>query len=378
MAPGSAPQDRDVPAPTTAADEVAGVVHDVRQMLSVITGRSGLLLRRGPGPGWEEALRAMALAAHDASAMLDRLTAGATAPATGAASLAEVAAQAALLAAPPDGVGWSGASPWRLDLDLAADHIAAVPAQVLREVLANLLLNALAAMPGGGRVALSATTGPSAGRLRLQVADAGPGIALALRERIFRRGISGSGEPGRGQGLANCRELLRRHGADLAVGEGPGTGAVFELDLPAGAPRPAAVPAAAGEAPLPAGIPVLVVDDEIAVREMLQEVVSALGGRVTACRGAEEALAAFAPGRFAVALLDAGLPGVGGAELARRLRRQDPAVALVLISGWGGRLPPAGSADGPVDLTAAKPLDIDVVRDLLERGARLAAARRRD
>lgn len=347
---------------------VAGVVHDVNQMLAVITGRAGLLLSQGTDPRWEPHLRAIALAADDAALMLRRLSVAREEgiPATGA-ELHDVLEQARLLV-------WPGEDQaYRWLNEVPAGLSAKVPAQVLREVLNNLLLNALAVMPTGGEVRARAIA-TDGGRVQLSLADSGPGLAAGDEERIFELGVTGSGQTGRGVGLAGCRRLLAGVQGSLTAAARKGqAGTVFTLDLPLGVAPADVVSPATGTMP---PMDVLVVDDEAGVREMLVDVLGSLGCRVKAWRDGPAALAGYVPGTAAVALIDRNLPGLDGVELARSLRDNDPCLSIVLMTGWQGSEGEVPPDPASVDQQAAKPLGIARMREILQAGYEQWSARR--
>jgi signal transduction histidine kinase len=103
----------------------------------------------------------------------------------------------------------------------------------LRRALLNLARNAATAMQGrAGEILLSARA--EAGRVRLEVRDAGPGVPADLRDKIFTPFFT-TREKGTGLGLAFVREIVRDHGGDVSVLDAPGGGAVFLVELPAAA-----------------------------------------------------------------------------------------------------------------------------------------------
>ncbi len=348
----------------------AAVVHDVNQMLAVITGRAGLLLKRAEDAELARHLEAILLASGDAATMLRRLGTG-----TGAAAemmppagsrLKDVGEQARLLVWPADG----GNFQWKNLLENEA--AAAVSPQVLREVLSNLLLNALGAMPAGGEVVLSQQESGD-DRILVRVADNGPGLPAGDPEQVFVAGVSSSGEKGRGLGLAGCRQLLKRAGGRLSAESNQGSGAVFILDLPRG--NSAALDRKNSETPsLPRRV--LVVDDEAGVREMLGDVLAELGCEVQACRDGRQTLAEYKPGSAEVALIDLNLPGLSGLELATRLRVGDPCLSIVMVTGWEQDDSLAAADSSVVDQKASKPMELTTLRDILNQGQRLHQERR--
>lgn len=372
----------------------AGVVHDVNQMLAVIRVRAELLARQASAAE-QTHLQAIVLAAQDAGRMLGRLggpdDAGSESPGApgdadtqSPASLARASADAIRLVLPPDG-RW-GSAPgepggWCLQNRIDPTHGATVPEAVLREVLVNLISNALAAMPDGGVIVLDSAV--AAGAVSLHVRDSGPGLSDGGVEQVFRPGFTTSGRAGRGIGLAACRQLLAAHDATLTAEARGGPGAVFSITAPAialpaqgaGSGQAAVVGPAFGPATLPRGLAVVVIDDEPAVREMLSDVLAELGCQVACHRDGTTALAAGAPAGASVALVDRRLPGMDGLALAGVLRERQPSLAIVMMTGWDRDAP--APSPGVVDFTLRKPLGMDALQDLLARAAALHERRGR-
>jgi CheY-like chemotaxis protein len=368
---GAGPQERDL--------ELAGAIHDVNQMLAVITGRAGLLLRRGPGSDWEKNLRAVELAARDAGAILARLDSGEAVPGSDRefeTRLRDAVAEAGLLIGPPTGEPWSedeGAT-WILENEVPEDLLAAMPGQIVREVLSNLLLNSLEASSQGVAVKVSSTIQNRCAVLVYR--DNGPGLPKAIMESMFQPGRSTSGDAGRGIGLAGCQALLRRWTGDLRLADEQGSGAAFEVHLPLTDTVYAPDESTAPPHVQPARS-VLIVDDEMSVRDMLADVMAELGCHVAQAKDSGEALALFGPGAFDMVFLDQSLPGMLGDELAGVLREKDPAVAIVLATGWGREKALDGVNPDHVDLTAIKPLAMQKMVELLSEGSALADRRRK-
>lgn len=376
--PGSA-----TPAPGSASDLLrqSAAVHDISQMLAVVIVRAELLLSRRPDPATATGLESILLAARDAVGMLQRLRGGPAAPGTGGTGAGRVVAEALQLVVTPDGE-WSEPSPkratgrWSCAVDLDPDRNLPLPPAVLREVLVNLLTNAVEAMPDGGRVAVRENV--AVDRLELLVEDDGPGLATDAAERIFEAGFTSSNDATRGVGLAGCRLLLEDHGAELRCEPRPEGGSRFVIAMPAASAGTAAPDVPAGLAPVePSGddLRVLVVDDDAGVREMLRDVLGAFGCRAAVARNASEALAAQAADAADILLLDARLPGTSGLDLAVRLRENDARPVIVLMTGLGNEEVLERATDGPIDLTLVKPLDLDRLRELLGRSAVLLGQR---
>lgn len=378
------------PDPSLASSSLrqASVVHDVNQMLAVILGRAEILLQREGTGSCREDLEAIVLAAGDAAAILKRLQRGLP-PRHGqqdeaAVNLRDTVRAVSQLIRPQETGNWAEPADglpersWVLDNSVPEDLFTTVPGQVVREVLSNLVANALEVLPGGGCIIFTATT--EGGRVVLSVRDSGPGLDNQTAQRIFEPGFTSSGDSFRGIGLAGSRQLLKCFDGLLDLGQGEGPGALFQVDLPR--IKPTTPAAGMGQAPAPvkeirrASFPVLVVDDEPAVRDMLGDVLEELDCQVTAVRDTEAALACFEPGAFGMALVDQTLPGRSGLELAGRLRELDRCLSVVLITGWGQDELLNSVDPGTVDITATKPLKWTRIIEILDQGESLHRQRR--
>ncbi|MBD3221961.1 response regulator [bacterium] len=350
---------------STRDPEFAALAHDLSQLLWAIQGRARTLAAGEEG----DRARALACIAEDAATAAAMLGGDDDGPCDLRATTEAAWRQAHdRLGHDPD------AGPWRLDGPDEPVWVA-LPATALRRVLANLLGNALEAMPGGGRVTCRLERGPQV--LVWTVADEGPGVPPALADRLFEAGATHGKAGGQGLGLAGSRALLRRLGADL-VHRADGPGATFAVIVPRSLQaRPPATPDPAGS-PAAASAParLLVVDDEATVRTMLAEMLAVDGHEVTLRADHDSALADFTAGTYDAVLIDLGLPGRSGRELARALRASDPDLALVMLTGWGRERDLDDLDADEADLTGVKPLDQPILRDLLARAVALTARRR--
>ena len=242
------------------------------------------------------------------------------------------------------------------------------------QVLVNLLNNAAKYTDRGGRVWL--TAGLKGGEVVLSVRDNGVGIEPEMLARVFdlftqidRSRPRSRG--GLGVGLTLVRQLVELHGGRVAVhSDGPGRGSEFTVRLPAADP-PAADPAPAGPGgPAFSPLHILIIEDHADARSTLQQLLTLLGHRVEAAadgvRGVEAALA----GRPNVALVDIGLPGLDGLEVARRLRAGlGAAVLLVALTGHASEDDRRVSLEAGFDAYLPKPVDLGALKELLAEAA---------
>ncbi|NIE75243.1 response regulator [Pantoea sp. Ap-967] len=212
---------------------------------------------------------------------------------------------------------------WRIDPQLAAHQHGAE--QYLRQVLSNLLANAIKFTEGGEiRVevqVLQALAGRQ--RLRLSVTDDGIGICPAMLPKIFGRFVQASEAVARryggtGLGLAISKHLVEQMGGQIGVHSREGEGSCFWLELELASVQPAPVQALAIASSSPLNI--LVVEDVALNREVASGLLERDGHRVQLADDAEQGLQLCAQRRFDLILLDVHLPGISGVELCRQLR----------------------------------------------------------
>ena len=242
----------------------------------------------------------------------------------------------------------------------------------LHQVLLNLAVNARDAMPHGGTLTLAASnvvldsqyagTSPEAkagSYVLLQVSDTGIGIAPDALDRIFEPFFTTKAlGKGTGIGLATVHTIVKSHGGFLSVESDLGRGATFKVYLPADPSSKAAgaVPSLPTDLPCGHDELVLVVDDELSIREITRQTLQAFGYRVLTANDGAEALAHYAKHTQEIALVitDLMMPVMDGAAAIRVLRHIDPTVKIIAASG--------------IELTGDRVLaDVSGVQDVLHK-----------
>jgi len=273
----------------------------------------------------------------------------------------------------------------RLEKTLEAGDAAVIgDATHLHQVAMNLCTNALHAMEHGGVLgvvleraelseqrALSRGILPPGAYVRLVVSDTGTGIPPAVLERMFDPFFTtkGVGE-GTGLGLSLVHGIVAELGGAIDVATRPEKGTKFEIWLPVAgeAGRPAAE--AVRELPRGHGETVMIVDDERPLVALAKEMLAALGYQPVGFESSSAALQAFQaePQRFDLMLTDEAMPDLVGTELAHQIRRIQPTLPIILMSGHGGaQLTRRAAAVGAQEVLR-KPLQ---GRDLAESLARV-------
>lgn len=330
-----------------------GIAHDFNNLLTAISGSAEAALMRQPSADAAPELRQVLESARRGADLVRQLLAFARQQA--------LRPRVVELNGAVDGIGGLLrrllGSRVRLAVDLAEPgrRVRIDPTQ-LDQVIMNLALNARDAMPDGGslRIAtghavvlsperIGTETLPPGRYAMLEVADSGKGMPPELLPRIFEPFFTTRREQGgTGLGLSTVHGIVRQSGGFIAVDSSPGEGTRFRIWLPRHegpadtppADRPP--PPAAAALPTPVGGPVLLVEDEPPLLKLAERALRRAGFEVICAESAEEAIELLdqdAPRPIAL-VSDVVMPGLDGLELARRLRGADPALPVLLVSGY--------------------------------------------
>ncbi len=356
---------------------IAMLAHELRNPLAPIRAAVDVMAKTPPAdPRHEELRRTIERQAAQLSRIVEdmvdisRVTRGALHMESVRVPLAEVV-RAALETTRPA----IDAAQHRVTLELPVEPVIVEgDAHRLTQLVTNLLSNAARYTPPGGCIAVHLR--PESGAAVLSVRDNGRGIEPQLIGRVFDMFVQGR-QPlqrvgaGLGVGLALARRIAELHnGALEARSDGENKGSEFTLRLPLAqgaaeaAPRPA--PNAA-DAPLPRRV--LVVDDNADAALTLQMLLRSLGHQTHVVHDGHAALEAARLFRPEVVLLDIGMPGLDGYEVARRLRamKGERPLRIVAVTGWGTEADRRRSQEAGFDLHLVKPLDTEELAQALGR-----------
>lgn len=363
-----------------------GVAHDFNNLLTVIMGRIGLLrIQPNITPKIEESLREMELASERAARLTRQLLAfGRKQTLTMAVvNLNEVVAELSKLLR-------------RLLRENIHMEVVVAPAPLwvrgdaglLGQVLMNLVVNARDAMPHGGELIITTFRESGGGngaeqRVGFRVEDTGTGIAEDVLPHIFEPFFTTKPmEQGSGLGLATAFGIMEQHHGVITAQNRPGGGASFVVLLaPERGPdgvflteEPAKTTAAASQ-----GETILMVEDEEAVREIVEMALQTSGYTVLGAARGKEALAVWAreKGRIDLVLTDIVMPeGVSGFDLARRIAAEAPELPILFTSGYNahGDVGEITLVEGENYLT--KPYELETLRLIVRRALDRARAPR--
>ncbi|MDJ0522434.1 MAG: response regulator [Planctomycetota bacterium] len=234
----------------------------------------------------------------------------------------------------------------------------------LREVITNLLKNALDALVDGGDIDIRATRDQEL--IRLVVEDNGPGIPEDIRSRIFDPFFTTKGERGTGLGLCLSQQIVDRHGGEIVCASREHEGTKFTIELPSAESASKADVSQEQElAGIQPSMRILVVDDDENVRKPLARFLERSGYDVLAAQDGEEAESLVLSQRPDIVITDVAMPGVNGLELCRRLKRESPDMPIVLMSGWTSGVDPARARRAGATALLAKPFALQQVSELL-------------
>ena len=250
-----------------------------------------------------------------------------------------------------------------IKLDLAPNCLAAINASDLREVLTNLLLNAIDAMPQGGIVSFRSWC--QGEQVFLDVSDTGIGMSKDVAERIFDPFFTTKGIGNSGLGLSVSWSLVGRYGGDIQVKSKSGKGTTFTIKLARAEAVKSHAVAKTGEGS--SSYRLLLVEDEPEILNLLRDMLRLKGHRVVAMSDGEKALELIDSSQFDLVLTDLGMPVVSGWEVAKRAKAKNPKTPVVMITGWGAQYEDIDLASRGVDLMLAKPLSWDKLLSSIEK-----------
>ena len=351
-----------------------GIAHDFNNYLQVIHGNLEFLTLSPELKDFEHLLGAVdaALKASRQAAGLPRqlmtLSKGGAPMKTRAVELASLVKSAAEFCLAGSNV--------RAEVELSPDlGRVDVDQGQITQVLNNLLINAVQAMPDGGRVRIEAARRPGRGGgvwAVIAIEDEGPGMSKEMLGRIFDPFFT-TRNTGSGLGLTTAHSVVQRHGGFMNVSSEVGRGSRFEVWLQAsgeGAVRPETHVRSSVST---GALRVLILDDEGEVQDVLAKVLSVQGHRTTCVKSAARAvseceLALTCGEPFDVALLDVTLPGGGGgSRTLMRLRDIQPDLPAVVMSGYSGERDIAAYESRGFQGVLIKPFVLGGVIEVLEK-----------
>lgn len=352
----------------------SGIAHDFNNTLMPILGFADLLLNNeallNDKVEAKKCLEMLLTAARDAADVVNRLrefyrpiAADEEFPIV---DLAKIVKQAVALTEPK----------WRhqtqangltvtVSAELNAFPIVAGEESALREVLTNLIFNAVDAMPEGGSISLE--TSIENNRAVIKVRDTGTGMTETVRQRCLEPFFSTKGEHGTGLGLSMVYGIVERHRGHLEIQSAPGQGTIFIIQLPLAEEMPAGKPAVPADTKTKSGLSVLIVDDEARIREVVSTYLRCDGHQVATAASGREALEKFRRHPFDLVVLDRVMPEMSGEQTARFIKQLNHNIPVIMLTGFGTLIEVTGSEPQAVDVVLNKPITSETLRRTIDK-----------
>jgi GAF domain-containing protein/CheY-like chemotaxis protein/anti-sigma regulatory factor (Ser/Thr protein kinase) len=357
-----------------AIGEVAsGAAHHLNNLLGIIAGRTELLLRRLATTDHRRSLETVNRAALDAAEVVRRIRSFSrahTTPLLESLDLNELVHEIVELTRPR----WFDQSQKqgvRISVTAEPGDIPPIAgeAAALREVLMNLVLNAVDALPAGGSVKLR--TWCDAHGVSCAVSDTGTGMSPEVQRRALEPFFTTKGPKSTGLGLSVNYGIIGAHGGTMAIESASGCGTTVTFTVPAAS----ALEAARSAAPLaipPTPRRILLIDDDAPIREVIADILREDGHQVEEAGHGRDGLARMRDGvAFDLVITDLGMPEVTGWDIIRAAKSQQPPMPIGLVTGWGDD-PDGRPADcARPDFVLAKPVTHAALRLALGRVAAL-------
>lgn len=242
----------------------------------------------------------------------------------------------------------------------------------LREVLTNLINNAIDAMPKGGKLAIK-TFGQD-GHVAVKVEDTGMGIPEAIRNSIFDPFFTTKGPQSDGLGLSVSYGIINRHGGSIKVDSVKDQGmsvAIILPELKQAKVKGGQWKKAKRISKKQKKSKILVIEDEKGVRLLLEDILSDVGHEVETAPNGSQGLTMFKEDSFDLVFTDLGMPGMSGWQVAKEIKKISKKTPVALITGWEVQLNDSELKKSGVDLVINKPFRVEQVLRLVQDGMAL-------
>jgi len=356
----------------------SGIAHDFNNTLSPIVGFSELLLhgRETADDQRDRYLQLINTAAQDAAAVVRRLgdlyRERPESDMHAAANIARCIEQAVALTQPR----WrTQAQAKGVMIDVTTEVVDGLPLVAadgaqMREMLTNLIFNAVDAMPQGGTITLRARW--EGDQVIVEVSDTGTGMSEEVRQRCLEPFFSTKGKQGTGLGLALVSMIVERHGGTMAVDSRMDHGTTIVARLPRhGSAPPLTPPSRATEAPR--RLRILLVEDEAPVRTVITHQLCSEGHTVDSATNGREGIDKFMAGWFDLVITDRAMPEMGGDQLAAAIAGIAPDKPIIMLTGFGELMTAKGEKPQGVTAVVNKPVTLGALRQAIIQATETAA-----
>ena len=355
-----------------AVGEMAsGVAHDFNNALAAILGNTQLLLYNAQDEELKETLKIIEQVAKDSSQTVRRLQDFTRRPVSQElfkVDINEIVKDSIEITKPR----WKDEAQSRgtgIEIVSNLENIpfASARASELREVITNMIFNAVEAMPEGGKIEIH--TFKKRKEINIQISDTGVGIPEEAKKKIFEPFFTTKPFTHTGLGLSMSYGIIKRFEGEIQVESKVGQGTLFTIILPIGEEGNEEL---ADQQIITKGrkARILVIDDEELVRSVLCRTLAQADHQVTLAEDGRKGVQLFKEGTFDIVLTDLGMPGVSGWEVCRMIKGISPHTPVGMITGWGGEKSHDKMEEVGLDFFISKPFDftqiLNVVTEIME------------
>jgi nitrogen-specific signal transduction histidine kinase/ActR/RegA family two-component response regulator len=348
------------------AEMASGVAHDFNNALAAILGNTQLLLYTAKDEETKETLQTIAKVAQDSAHTVRRLQDFTKKRVPQELSSVDVNAviKDAIEITKPKWKDEAQSKGVPIDIVSTFEEIPPVAGNdsELRGVLTNMILNAIEAMPEGGKIEIS--TSKKKGGVIIQISDTGIGIAEEVKKKIFEPFFTTKPFTNTGLGLSMSYGIVKRFGGEIEVVSEQGYGTTFTIILPV---RETEKKQAISPQMIKQGrqARILVIDDEEVVRSVLSRTLANVNHQVTLAADGEKGVQLFKEGTFDIVLTDLGMPGMSGWEVCRMIKKISPDTPVGMITGWGAEMSQSKMDEYGLDFLIPKPFDLNQILNVV-------------
>ncbi len=235
----------------------------------------------------------------------------------------------------------------------------------LREMLTNLIFNAVDAMPKGGTLTIS--TKHEDTFVVIEVTDTGVGMSDEVQNHCFEPFYTTKHKRGGGLGLSMVHGIVRQHSGKIEVKSSEGKGTTFTIHLPetlVQAEHEKTKPAAPTS---PQQLNVLLIDDEAVVRQTIEACLKSDHHNVSTAVDGKQGLELFNRNKYDIVITDRAMPGISGDNVAVEIKKINPGIPVIMLTGFGHIMKDLKQCPAGVDLIVSKPVTRDSLRDSISK-----------
>jgi PAS domain S-box-containing protein len=247
-------------------------------------------------------------------------------------------------------------------LDLKDTRPASIHPAELREILTNLIFNAVDAMPKGGTITMRSYEKDS--NVVLEIEDSGIGMSKDIKKRVFDPYFTTKDIGNSGLGLSVSFGLIVQAKGTISVDSKEGKGTTFRIVLPISRKQEVSV-APTVEKPETQPLKILAVDDEKQIVDLLSIMLDGLGHKVIGVTNGQQALDYLEKEDFDLVITDLGMPVISGWNVAAKAKSRKPGLPVVLVTGWGAEYESKDLTEVGIDAVLSKPFRLDELTKII-------------